>query len=53
VQEARLAARLELATQVGDEHVHGVRLRERGIAPHLLEQRLSGDHAALVSHEVL
>ena len=50
---ARLAAGLELAPQVGDEDVDGVRRRERVVAPDLLEQALARDDEALVAHQVL
>src|SRR3712207_5919816 len=53
VQQARLAAGLELAPQVGDEDLDGVRLREGVIAPDLVEQALTRDDDALVAHEVL
>src|SRR4051812_43174860 len=53
VQQARLAARLELAPQVGDEDVDRVRRRHRVIAPDLVEQALAGDDEALVAHQEL
>src|SRR5918996_1193868 len=53
VQQPRLAAGLELAAQVGDEDLDGVRRRERVVAPDLLEQALAGYDDALVAHEVL
>src|SRR5439155_4677321 len=53
VQQPRLAARLELAPQVGDEDLDGVRLRERVVAPDLVEQALARDDDPLVAHEVL
>src|SRR5689334_21347112 len=53
VQQARLAARLELAAQVGDEDLDGVRRREGVVAPHLFEQPLARDDDALVAHQVL
>src|SRR3954452_19454367 len=53
VQEARLVGGLELAAQVGDEDLDGVRRRERVVAPDVLEQPLARDHDALVAHEVL
>src|SRR4051812_26535523 len=53
VQQARLAARLELAAQVGDEDLDRVRLRERVVAPDLVEQALARDDDALVAHQVL
>src|SRR3954471_6206326 len=53
VQQARLAAGLELAAQVGDEHLDRVRLRERVVAPDLVEQALARDDDPLVAHEVL
>src|SRR4051812_36871968 len=53
VQQARLAARLELAPQVGDEDVDRVRRRHRVVAPDLVEQALAGDDEALVAHQEL
>src|SRR5437867_3036389 len=53
VQQARLAAGLELAAQVGDEHLDRVRRGERVVAPDLLQQALARDDDALVAHEVL
>src|SRR4051794_2876664 len=53
VQQARLAAGLELAPQVRDEDLDRVRRRERVVAPDLLEEALAGDDDALVAHEVL
>src|SRR3954447_7109832 len=53
VQQSRLAAGLELAPQVGDEDLDGVRLRERVVAPDLVEQPLARDDDALVAHQVL
>src|ERR687886_842362 len=53
VQQARLAAGLELTPQVGHEHLDRVRGRERVVAPDLLEQPLAGPDDALVAHEVL
>src|SRR4051812_44396452 len=53
VQQARLAAGLELAAHVGDEDLDGVRLREGVVAPDLVEQALARDDDALVAHEVL
>src|SRR5215211_3867354 len=53
VKHARLAARFELASQVRDEDVDGVRERHRVVAPDLLQQPLAGDHEALVAHQVL
>src|SRR3954471_18929570 len=53
VQQSRLAAPLELAAQVGDEHLDRVRLRERVVAPDLVEQALARDDDPLVAHEVL
>src|SRR3954451_16296517 len=53
VQQPRLAAGLELAPQVGDEDLDRVRLRERVVAPDLVEQPLARDHDALVAHQVL
>jgi hypothetical protein len=53
VQEAGLAFGLQLAAQVGDEHLDRVRGREGVIAPNLVEQALARDHDALVAHQVL
>src|SRR4051794_41367850 len=53
VQEPRLAAGLELAPEVGHEHLDGVRRGERVVAPDLLEQPLARHHDALVAHQVL
>src|SRR4051812_15171096 len=53
VQQARLAAGLQLAAQVGDEHLDRVRRRERVVAPDLVEQALARDDDALVAHQVL
>src|SRR3954468_1082067 len=52
VQQSRLAAGLELAPQVGDEDLDGFRLRERVVAPDLVEQPLARDDDALVAHQV-
>src|SRR3954470_18989907 len=53
VENARLPAGLELAPQVRDEDVHGVRLGERRVAPYVVEQRLTRHDEALVAHQVL
>src|SRR3954470_259315 len=53
VKEARLATGFELSSQVGHEHLDGVRDRERVVAPDLVEQALTRDDQALVAHEVL
>src|SRR3954452_12105302 len=53
VQQARLAAGLELAPQVRHEHLDRVRRRERVVAPDLLEETLARHDDALVAHEVL
>src|SRR4051794_16446230 len=53
VQQPRLATGLELATHVGDEDLDGVRLRERVVAPDLVEHALARDDDALVAHQVL
>src|SRR3954469_21394972 len=53
VQEPRLAAGLELAPEVRDEDLDGVRRREGVVAPDLLQQALAGHDDALVAHEVL
>src|SRR4051812_1830793 len=53
LQQAGLVALLELAPQVGDEHVDRVRHRQRVIPPDLLQQALARDHEALVAHQVL
>src|SRR5690348_2595805 len=51
VEETRLAARLELAAQIGDEDVDRVRRRGRVVAPDLVEEALARDDQALVVHE--
>src|SRR3954453_8307893 len=53
MEESRFPTGFELPSQVGDEHLDGVRDRERVVAPHLVEQLLAGDHQALVAHQVL
>src|SRR4051794_32165845 len=53
VQQARLAAALELAAQVGHEHLDRVRGGERVVAPDVLQQPLARHDDALVAHEVL
>src|SRR3954452_17309955 len=53
VQQARLVTGLELAPQVRDEHLDGVRRRERVVAPDLLEQALARHDDPLVAHEEL
>src|SRR3954469_18370619 len=53
MEQARLAVGLELAPQVGDEDVDGVRLLERVIAPDVFEQPLPGDDQLLVACQVL
>src|SRR4051812_5985552 len=53
VQEPRLAARLELAAQVGDEDVDRVGRRGRVVAPDLVEEPLAGDDEPVVSHQEL
>src|SRR5215211_672528 len=53
VKHARLAAGLELPAQGRDEHVDGVGLGERVIAPDVVQQRLARDDDPLVPHEVL
>src|SRR6476619_3539128 len=52
VQEARLAAGLELAPEVRDEHLDRVRRREGVVAPDLLEEPLARHDDPLVAHEV-
>ena len=49
----RLAAGLELAAQVGDEDLDGVRRREGVVAPDLLEEALARHDDPLVAHQVL
>src|SRR5919109_1350953 len=51
VQDARLAPRLELASQVSDEDVGHVGLRVEVIAPHLLVEPLAVHHLAGMAHE--
>src|SRR3954470_5670273 len=53
MEESRLPTGFQLSTEVGDEHLDGVRDRERVVAPDLVEQLLSRDHEALVAHQVL
>src|SRR3954464_9032745 len=53
VQQPRLTARLELAPEVRDEDLDGVRRRERVVAPDLLEEALARDDDPLVAHQVL
>src|SRR4051795_10315765 len=53
MEESRLATGFELPSQVGDEHLDGVRDRERVIAPDLVEQLLARDDQPLVAHQVL
>src|SRR4051794_16954242 len=53
VQQPRVATGLQLAAQVRDEHLDGVRRREGVVAPDLLEEALARDDDALVAHEVL
>src|SRR4051812_10764386 len=53
VQQPRLASRLQLAAEVRDEHLDGVRRGERVVAPDLLEEALAGHDDPLVAHEVL
>src|SRR5271167_2878152 len=47
VQQSRLILGLELAAQIGDEYLDGVRGGEGVIAPDLVEQSLTGDDDAL------
>src|SRR5919197_5951520 len=51
VQDARLAARLELVPQVADEDVGHVGLGVEVVAPHLFVEPLAGDHLPGMSHE--
>src|SRR5665213_2829831 len=53
VQQAPLAAGLELATQVRDEDLDRVGRGEGVIAPDLVEQPLARDHDPFVAHQVL
>src|SRR5918996_4353685 len=53
VQDARLAARLELAPHVPDEEVGHICLRVEVVAPHLLVEPLTSDHLAGMAHEDL
>src|SRR3954470_17514520 len=53
MEESRLATGFELPSQVGHEHLDGVRDRERVIPPNLVEQLLAADHQALVAHQIL
>src|SRR3954463_7120852 len=53
VQQPRLTARLELAPEVRDEDLDGVRRRERVVAPDLLEEALARHDDPLVAHQEL
>src|SRR6202012_1104801 len=53
VEEAGLAARLELASQVGGEDVDRVRRGHRVGSPDFVGQTLAGDDQALVAHQEL
>src|SRR4051812_34703757 len=51
MEESRLATGFKLPSKIRDEHLDGVRDRERVIAPNLIEQLLARDHQALVAHQ--
>src|SRR3954462_5576477 len=53
MEESRFPTGFELSSQVGHEHLDGVRDRERVVAPYLVEQLLAFDHEPLVAHQVL
>src|SRR5690349_7119490 len=53
VEETGLATGFELSSEVGHEHLDGVRDGERVVAPDLVEQLLTADHETLVAHQVL
>src|SRR5215204_711088 len=53
VEEAALAAFLELASRVGDEDVARVGGGQRVVTPDLVEETLAGDDQALVAHQEL
>src|SRR3954447_13391414 len=53
VEQARLAAGLELAAQVGDEDVDRVGRSGRVVAPDLVEEPLAGYDEPVVSHQEL
>src|SRR3954454_8457836 len=53
MEEPRLATGFQLPSQGGHEDLDRVGDRERGVAPHLVEQLLARDDQALVAHEVL
>src|SRR6478672_8081190 len=53
VQEPGLATCLELAAEVRDEDLDGVRGGERVVAPDLLEEALARHDDPLVAHQVL
>src|SRR5215207_6637785 len=52
MEDARLATGLQLPTEIGHEHLDGVRDGEGVVAPDLVEELLPGDHQPLVAHEV-
>src|SRR3954454_17653674 len=53
MEEPRLATGFELSSEVGHEHLDGVRDRERVVAPDLVQELLARDHEPLVAHQVL
>src|SRR3954447_3376883 len=53
MKEPGLATGFQLPPEIGDEHLDGVRDRERVVAPHLVEQLLARDDQTLVAHQVL
>src|SRR5919112_2787662 len=52
VKEPGLATGFQLPAEGRDEHLDGVRDGERVVAPDLVEELLTGDHQALVAHQV-
>ena len=53
MKESGLATGFELPAEVRDEDFDRVGLRKRVVAPDLVEKTLTGDHQALVAHQVL
>src|SRR3954471_20236641 len=53
MEESRLATGFKFSSEVGHEHLDGVRDREWVIPPDLVEQLLAADDQPLVAHQVL